>query len=286
MEFEAKKQAPKTSEINVHPTSFASKIIMATMDSDHISISSEKNYSKIENGDFDIAMVPAYLGPYFYNRTEGQAQIAAISQVGNIYMVSDKQISGQADYRNKNLYLPDPAGNLAPIVDKKIGPINLLLRLKLEYYKSMDDILEKMDNSSNYVAILAEPFYTKALSKSQYVSHVSDLLPISDSDFLTEIVLVNKKYLEKNKEDFDDFLDAYKKAMEKVKEADDLPEKILEEYELTNKEGILSIERSKFNFVEGEEMEKSFESFMDKLEEVDKKVFDGERPGEDFYYKK
>lgn len=286
MEFEAKeKEAPKMASIDVHPMSFASKIIMDKMDVDHIEISSEKNYSKIENGDFDIAMVPAYLGPYFYNRTGGEIKIAAITQAGNIHMVSDKKISGQADYRNKNFYLPDLAGNLRSIVDKKIGPLNLILRLNIEYYKSMDDILDKMDKTSDYVAILSEPFYTKALRTTHYVSKVSDLLPVSDAEFLTEIVIVNEKYLSENKEDFDKFLEAYKKSLEDLKTTKDVPENTQKDYELTKKEAELSIERSNFDFVDGEQMEKSFESFMDKLEQADAKIFDGERPGEDLYYK-
>ncbi len=296
IEVEKKEEKPVEESYRVKPMSFISKVVLDEINSNQVNektsdgkklvmdINTDKNFQDIENADFDIAIIPAYLGPYLYNRTNKDIKIAAITQTGNIHLVSDTALNSQRDYRNKNFFVPDPAGNLAKIIDDKIGPLNMLLRLNLEYYRSMDEILKKMDHTENYVSILTEPYYTKALRTTHYVSDVADLLPIGEGEFITEIIIVNKDYLDKNKDIVDRFLDDYQKVSKEISKDTSINKDLLNWYDLTADEAKLAIERSEITFIDGNQMKDSYETFIDRLEEVDKNIFDGERPDDDFYY--
>ena len=278
----------QTSEIKIKPGTFASKIVLDNIKNDEFDFKIDKsnNFSKIEQNDFDLAIVPGYLAPYFYNKTDGNIEVSAITSTGNLYMVSDTKLNSQMDYKGKNLYIPDITGNLSKIVENKIGSLNFVLRLKLEYFKSLDEIVEKMDDSSNYVSILADPFYTKSLRKTQYVSKVDDLLPLGEGDFISEVIIVNKDYLKNNKDDFDSFLKAYKDASDKISEETEISDDILSTYDITKEEGKKAIERRNISYVAGKSMKDIYKGFIDKLYEFDKNIFAGDTPNDDFYYKK
>ena len=131
--IEVSEENPKSDKIDINPTSFTSRLILDNMENKNFNIrtSKDSNYIDIEKGYFDIAIVPGYLGPYFYNYTNQNIKIAAISSIDNIKLVSDSVINDQNDLKKKNLYIADPVGNLSNVVDKKLGPLNLLLKLNI-----------------------------------------------------------------------------------------------------------------------------------------------------------
>ena len=284
---EVEKPKPISSEINIKPMTFGSKLAldnMATSENYDLKVDPDKTYSKIEQGDFDIAVIPAFMGPYFYQKTNQGIKIAAITQTGNIYMVSDSKINGQMDYRGKNLFIPDPVGNIAKVVNSKIGPLNLFLRLKIEYYKKMAEIVEKMENTSNYVGVLSDPYYTKALRKQLYVSSVSDLLPLENDDFISEILIVNSDYLLDHKDTFDEFLDSYKEAITKIEDEPEISSKLLRDFDMTEDEIKLALERSPYTFIDGDTMKGSYGVFLDRISELDETLVGEIKPSDDFYY--
>lgn len=275
-------------EINIKASTFASKIVLDNIKDDEFNFKTDKsnNFSRIEQNDFDVAIVPGYLAPYFYNKTNGGIEVAAITSTGNLYMLSDSKLNNQMDYKGKNLYIPDIAGNLSNIIESKIGPLNFIMRLKIEYFNSLGEIVDKMENSSNYASILADPYYTKSLRSNQFVSNVNDLLEIGEGDFISEVVIVNKDYLENNKDDFDSFLKAYKDASDKISEETEISDDILSAYDITKEEGKKAIDRMNISYVDGKSMKEIYKAFIDKLYEFDKNIFAGDTPNDDFYYEK
>lgn len=276
----------ETSLINIKPGTFASKVIIENIDDDKFDFNIDKtnNYSKIEQNDFDVAVVPGYLAPYYYNKTNGNIKVAAITSTGNLYLVSDKKINNQMDYKEKNLYIADLANNLGKIVENKLGPLNFVLRLNVEYYKNLDEIVEKMENSTNYVAILADPYYTRSLRKTQYVSSIDDLLQMGEGDFISEVIIVNNTYVENNEENFKDFLESYKEASDKIDKDTRVSNDLLSTYDITEDEAKKALDRMNITYVSGQSMKEIYEKFIDKLYQIDKNIFSGDKPDDDFYY--
>lgn len=274
------------SQINIKPGTFASKVILENIEDDKFDFNIDKtnNNSKIEQNDFDVAVIPGYLAPYYYKKTNGSIKLAAITSTGNLYLVSDQKINNQMDYKGKNFYIADLANNLSKIVENKLGPLNFVLRLNVEYYKNLDEIVEKMENSSNYVAILADPYYTRSLRKTQYVSSVDDLLQMGEGDFISEVIIVNNTYLENNEENFKDFLESYKEASDKIDKDTRVSNDLLSTYDITEDEAKKALDMMNITYVSGQSMKDIFNNFIDKLYQFDKNIFDGEKPDDDFYY--
>ena len=276
----------QTNKINIKPGTFASKVILENIEDDKFDFNIDKtnNYSKIEQNDFDVAVVPGYLAPYYYNKTNGNIKVAAITSTGNLYLVSDQKINNQMDYKGKNFYIADLANNLGKIVENKLGPLNFVLRLNVEYYKNLDQIVEKMEHSSNYVAILADPYYTKSLRKTQYVSSVDDILQMGDGDFISEVIIVNNNYLDNNEDTFKDFLKSYKEASDKIGKDTILSNDLLSTYDITEDEAKKALDRINITYVSGQSMKEIYGKFIDQLYQLDKNIFSGDKPGDDFYY--
>ena len=199
-------------------------------------------------------------------------------------MVSDQKINNQMDYKGKNFYIADLANNLGKIVENKLGPLNFVLRLNVEYYKNLDEIVEKMENSSNYVAILADPYYTRSLRKTQYVSSVDDILQMGEGDFISEVIIVNNNYLKNNEETFKDFLKSYKESSDKIGKNTRLSNDLLSTYDITEDEAKKALDRVNITYVNGQSMKEIYGKFIDQLYQLDKNIFSGDKPGDDFYY--
>ena len=276
----------ETNNINIKPGTFASKVILENIEdyNFYFNIDKTNNYSKIEQNDFDVAVVPGYLAPYYYNKTNGNIKVAAITSTGNLYLVSDQKINNQMDYKGKNFYIADLANNLGKIVENKLGPLNFVLRLNVEYYKNLDEIVEKMENSSNYVAILADPYYTRSLRKTQYVSSVDDILQMGEGDFISEVIIVNNNYLKNNEETFKDFLKSYKESSDKIGKDTKLSNDLLSTYDITEDEAKKALDRMNITYVSGQSMKEIYGKFIDQLYQLDKNIFSGDKPGDDFYY--
>ena len=276
----------QTNKINIKPGTFASKVILENIEDDNFDFNIDKtnNYSKIEQNDFDVAVVPGYLAPYYYNKTNGNIKVAAITSTGNLYLVSDQKINNQMDYKGKNFYIADLANNLGKIVENKLGPLNFVLRLNVEYYKNLDQIVEKMENSSNYVAILADPYYTRSLRNTQYVSSVDDILQMGDGDFISEVIIVNNNYLKNNEEIFKDFLKSYKESSDKIGKNTRLSNDLLSTYDITEDEAKKALDRMNITYVSGQSMKEIYGKFIDKLYQIDKSILYGDKPDDDFYY--
>ena len=276
----------ETNKINIKPGTFASKVILENIEDDKYDFNIDKtnNYSKIEQNDFDVAVIPGYLAPYYYNKTNGNIKVAAITSTGNLYLVSDQKINNQMDYKGKNFYIADLANNLGKIVENKLGPLNFVLRLNVEYYKNLDQIVEKMENSSNYVAILADPYYTRSLRNTQYVSSVDDILQMGEGDFISEVIIVNNNYLENHEESFKDFLKSYKEASDKIGKNTRLSNDLLSTYDITEDEAKKALDRINITYVSGQSMKEIYGKFIDQLYQLDKNIFSGDKPVDDFYY--
>ena len=290
VEVEQEKTVKK--ELNIKATSFASKNVLENIkNSSDISyiIASNPNYAQIEQGDFDIAVVPGYIGPYFYEKTNQNIEIAAITLLDNIHIVADKNITNQNDLIGKTLLIPDPAGNLSKAIDKKIGPLNFVLRLKLEYYKNIDDIVEKMLKSSNFMTLLTDPYFSKITDKGYYDSDLASILPISKGEFVSEIIIANKDYLKNNRDEFDKFLEDYKEATQKLEETDfdiEISDEILKEYDISEEKAQMALKKSHPVFIDGDKMEDTYKMFLEKLKEIDKSLVGENIPSDDLYYQK
>ena len=287
---------PITNKIKVKTQTFASDIIMDKMVDTNESVyqsTSINNLSQIESLDFDIAIVPAYQVVDLYNKTDGNIKLAAITAVNNLHLISDRQISNPKDMAGKTIMIPELNESMNKLIDSKLGFVKTLMRINTEFYYSQKDLVKNLNTAENVVAVLSEPYYSKAIENKTYysfdINQAISMMPNSKTDsagdFLSEVIIVNKKFLENNKENFDNFLSNYKKAIQAIDDSYVLSQNIINKYDITNEEAINIYKSIEDTFIDSDTMAGVFEIYMDKLEALDKNIFQGKRPSDDLYYK-
>lgn len=281
------KPKEKETEYNITSMTFGGDLLIDNIEkSDEYKINTDKvnNYSSIEQGKFDIGIIPAYLGPYFNNKTNQAFEIAAITQTGELYMLSDTEIRGQEDLKGKNVFLPDPIGNISKVIDKKIGLFNLFLRLKIEYYQDTNDVVKKSNSSDNFVSLLVEPYYSKAKKNNLYKTNLNTFLPIGKGDFLRDIIIVKKDYLVNNKEKFDKFLDLCKKSIEKINQDPEISDNLCEKYKMSKEELNNAIDNMGFSYIDKDTMKGTYQIFLERLKQIDESLLGEIKPSDSLYY--
>lgn len=288
---------PITNRIDIKSATFASDIIL-----DKLSKGEDKSYevtkinnlSQIESLNFDIAVVPAYQVVDLYNKTNGNIKLAAITMLNNIHIISDKQINNPTEMAGKTIMVPELNESMNKLIDSKLGFVKTLMKINTEFYYSQKDIIKNLENSENIIAFLSEPYYSKATSENNYyrfdVNEVISMIPNSktesEGDFVSDVIIVNKTYLRDNKDSFDKFLAEYKNAQGEIKEGDVLSQGIINNYDITNEEAIRIFKSMDNSFIDSDTMAGVFEIYLDKLENLDKNIFSGNRPSDDLYYKR
>ena len=285
---------PVNNKIDVKTTTFASDIIMDKLNKDNenrYNCSRVNDLSQIETLDFDIAIIPAYQVTNIYSKTNENIKLAAITAVNNIHIISDKQINSPGDMLGMTIMVPELNESLNKLIDSKLGLLKSLMKINTEFYYNQKDILKNLENSDNIIAILSEPYYSIALEGRSFYSFdlnkTISMLPNSNStgDFLSEVIIVNKKYLRDNRESFDRFLEEYKSAQQNIDENFVLSQSIINNYDVTNEEATRIYKSIDHTFIDSDTMVGVYEIYMDKLENLDKNIFNGKRPTNDIYYK-
>lgn len=287
---------PVTTKIDIKSATFASDIILDKLcknKENPYQITKINNLAQIESLSFDIAVVPAYQVVDLYNKTDGNIKLGAITMVNNLHIISDKQINNPKDMAGKTIMVPELNESMNKLINSKLGFVKTLMRINTEFYYNQKDLVKNLDKRENIVAILSDPYYSMALKNREYysfdVNNAMEMIPNSKTDstgdLLSEVIIVNKNYLKDNKESFDKFLLEYKKNQKLIDEKTVLSQSIINNYDITNEEAIKIYKSMENTFIDSDTMAGVFEIYMDKLENLDKNIFDGKRPSDDLYYK-
>ncbi|WP_311491684.1 hypothetical protein [uncultured Anaerococcus sp.] len=290
------KKKPIENNIDVKSATFSSDIILDKIkefSDNSYEITRINNLSQVESLDFDIAIVPAYQVVDLYNKTNGNIKLAAITLVNNLHIISDTQINNPKDMAGKTIMVPELNESIDKLIDSKLGFAKALMRISTESYYNQKELVKNLEKTENVIAILSEPYYSKVIGKKSYytfdLNKAMSMIPNnksdSDSDFLSDVIIVNKNFLKDNKECFDKFLLEYKKTQQSIDENTVLSQGIINNYDITNEEAIKIYKSMENTFIDSDTMSGVFEIYMDKLEKLDKNVFNGERPSDDLYYK-
>lgn len=289
-----KKEEKITSKLDVKSYGFASSIVLDQLvrdDDNNYQVDYTNDFSKIESLDFDVAVIPAYRMVDLYKKSSGKIKLAAISLVDNIRLISDGQINNPMDLRGKTIMVPKLTDPMNKAIESKLKLLKPVLGINLEFYEGQKELYKNLDAKENIIALLTEPYYTKAIKNRDYyvfdIMKTLSMLPNNDLDsegeLLSELIIVNSDFLKDNKESFDKFLKSYQKIQEEIGEDTIISQDIINKYDITNKEALDIYKRLKNTFISGDTMKGVFELYLNRLENFDKNIFDG-RTSDDIYY--
>lgn len=288
---------PIASAIDIKSTSFASSILLDSMkNNDDFSYNPTDvaDLEEIMNGNFDIAIVPAILAPSIYNTTNAGVSIAAISLVNNLYALSDTQINSPKDMFGKKLLIRDMGSVYKKALDSKLSIIKGVFGIDVLFYKNIKELEDYITANDSYIAVLSEPYLSKIKNnKKSTVYNLTEIMPYLsdeklsvDSDIVSEVVLVNNKFLKDKKSTFDRFLDDLKVTTEKLKDNPEISANIINRYDLSSDDAMNIYKNMDVVYIDGDTMKGLYNIYLDGIDKLKLDIYHGDRPSDDFYYYK
>lgn len=288
---------PVSTNIRINTTTFASDIIVDNLEnssSDSYSIEHVTDFESIEEGDFDIAVVPAIMASDLYNKTGGAVQLAAISMLNNLYAISSTEIASPKDLIGKTLLLPDLGDNYDKLIESKLTVARNLLGISTLYYKTFDELVSLSKENESSIAIISQPNLFKLSSKKDYnIYDFSEVLPFFSKqndegvgDFISEVIIVNKKFAQDKKEYLDQFLKEYKNSVDNFKDKGKISADTINAYDIKSDEALNIYNRMDSVYIDGDTMVGMYKLFLDSLSRLNLDLYKGDKPADDFYYKK
>lgn len=248
----------------------------------------------IVKGDIDIAAVPCNLASVLYNKTNGAIKMAGINTLGVLYIVeTGDTIKTVEDLKGKTIYSTGlgttPQYTLNYLLTSH--GINPEKDVTIEYKSEPTEVASLLEKSGNAIAMLPQPYVTTVMMKNPKVHIALDVAKEWDksskggSSVVTGVVIVNKKFLEKNQQAFDDFMKEYKKSSTFVNLNKEEASALVEKFDIFKAAPIKkAIPYCNITMIQGDDMKKKVSGYLDTLFRQNPKAVGGKLPDDNFYY--
>lgn len=258
--------------------------------------SADEAVSKIVSGEADTAAVPTNLAAVLYNKTKGKVQLAAVTTLGVLSIVTNgENIKSIKDLKGKTVVssgqgaIPEYAFNY---ILKQNG-LEPGKDVKIEYKAQHAEVATAVIAGKVKIAVLPEPFVTQVTVKNKNIKVALNMTDewkkaTKDASILTMgALIVQKNFAEKNKGAFNTFLDEYKASAQYSNS------NVADAAKLSEKYGIMAsavakkaIPNCSIVYLDGDEMKTKVPDFLKILYQANPKSVGGTLPGDDLYYKK
>ncbi len=252
--------------------------------------------AKLVSGEIPIAAVPCNLASVLYNKTKGGIKVAGINTLGVLYIIeSGDTIKSVNDLKGKTIYSTGKGTTPEYTLNYLLSSagIDPEKDVKVEYKSEATEVAAILSEKENAVAMLPLPFVTTVMMQNENVHIALDVtkeweaLSADESSVVTGVIVVNSKFLEENKEAFNEFLDEYLNSVNYVNNNIEEAAQLVEEF------GIVKAAVAKkampycnITFVEGDVMKEKIAGYLKVLYDQAPNSVGGALPEDDFYYVK
>ncbi|MBQ3912498.1 MAG: ABC transporter substrate-binding protein [Lachnospiraceae bacterium] len=247
-------------------------------------------------GNIKIAAVPANLASVLYNKTEGGIKVAAINNLGVLYVVElGNEINSVADLKGKTIYSTGkgatPEYTLRYLLTMAgIDPDN---DVTIEFKSEATEVAALMSaagEGENVIAMLPQPYVTAVTTQNERARVALDVntewnaLAGADSAIVTGVIVVNKDFAESYPDAVKVFIDEFKASADTANSDIEGTAALLESYDIF-KAAIAKKAIPFCNIVNytGDEMKKNVEAYLQVLFDQNPASVGGKLPAEDFY---
>lgn len=253
--------------------------------------------AKISSGEVDVAAAPTNLAATLYQKTNGGVQLAAVTTLGVLYVVTTggETIGNISDLKGKTVYASGQGATPE-------YALNYILRqnglepgkdVQVEYKSEHAELASLVIAGKAKIAVLPEPFVTQVLMKNSSAKVALDLTQewkkaAGDKSVLTMgCLIVRKKFAEENKAALDSFLKDYKASAEYTNSNVEQAAKLSQEFGIMDSSiAEKAIPNCAIVYLDGTEMKEKIPEFLKVLYQANPKSVGGKLPADDFYYQK
>ena len=246
----------------------------------------------IVKSQLDIALVPANVAATLYQKTEGEIVVVDINTLGVLYFVSTGETVERFD---------DLAGKTIYLTGKGTTPEYVLTYLleqagitdyTLEFKSEATEVAALLQKEQEAIGFLPQPFVSAALLQNSALKVFASAQEVweeyagAESQLVTGVTVVRREFLENYEEVVHDFLQAHKASTEWMNTHTEEGAKLVVKAGIVGKDPIARMAIPECNLVciQGSEMRKALEPYLEVLYKMNPNAVGGKLPGEDFYF--
>ena len=246
---------------------------------------------KLVSGDIDVAFIPANLAAVLYAKTGGEIQIASVSALNVLYVVSKGvPVTSVADLAGQTVYSMGKGTTPQAVFDTVLEAQGLSGRVDVRYLSEASEVAARLSAAESGAAVLPEPYVTILTSKDSQISVAVDLgaefQRATGSPVVTGVSVVRKDFAEAHRDTVAAFLEASTRSAAFTNSSP------LEAGELVAAQGIAptaeiaaaAIPRSGITSITGAAARDSVSGYLAALFAADPSLVGGALPGDDFYW--
>ena len=252
---------------------------------------------KIISGEVQIASVPTNMALLLHNRTEGQVQLAAVNTLGVLYVLENGDTVNEiTDLKGKTLNTSGKGASPDFIIQYLLKENGLSLGedLFLDYSLQHGDLAAALVEGDVDLALLPQPHVTSALMRNENLRIALDITEewektLGDSSELAMgVLIVQKSFVEENKEAFNRFLEEYEESINFTNENIDEAAELIAKYGILPNANIAkkAIPLSNIVYKDAVEARIFLDEFFNILYEFEPSSIGGKLADEGFYYQK
>lgn len=250
----------------------------------------------IIKGDFDIAAIPCNLASVLYNKSKGGIEVAGINTLGVLYIVeTGTEINSVEDLKGKTIYSTGKGTTPEFTLNYLLSSygIDPEKDVTIEYKSEATEVAAVLSESTDAIAMLPQPYVTTVMMSNEKVRIALDVAEewnkVGDngSTVVTGVVVINKTFLENNKEAVDAFLAEYEVSAQYVNENIEEAAGLIEKFDIF-KAAVAkkAIPFSNITFIQGDDMQTKISGYLEALFAQNPDSVGGTMPDAAFYYKK
>lgn len=246
------------------------------------------------SGELDIAVVPTNLASILYQKTEGEIQVIALSQMNVLYLMAAPGVTLETmeDLRGKTLFTAAQGSTQEYVLEYllEVNGLNSETDLNITYTAEQAETVAQLLAGNCDVALLPQPFattvtmqnpeVTRAISINEEWDKVAEGVPLAMS-----CIVARRERLEEHPDLAADFIADYQAGIDYARENVAEAAALMEEYEIIPaKAAEAAIPLLDLQCVTGEEMAEAADAYLAILYNQNPKAVGGALPDEAFYY--
>lgn len=248
----------------------------------------------LTTGKENIALLPANVAANLYNKTSGKVIVLNINTLGMLYLVQQGEpVTSIADLKGKTIILSGKGATPDLTLQYLLKENGLSTDdVTLDYKSEATEVVAALAENTEAIGLLPEPFVTVATTKNPDLKVTLDLTEEwnkiqnnKDSALITAVTVVNKDYLEDNKDKVLEFMTEQKKSSEEATSDIEKTAELSEKYDIIKAEvAKKAIPKCNITYIDGDEMKTKLNGYYQVLYDLSPEFIGGKLPENNFYF--
>lgn len=248
---------------------------------------------KVVSGDVDVALVPANVASVLYHKTDGGVKAIDINTLSVLELIDvNGSVSDFTGLAGKTVLMTGKGTTPQYVLEYLLGKAGIKDQVTLEYASEASEVVGKLAQQPEAVALLPQPYATAALSKVEGAQSLVNLGEVwkqyapEGSELVTGVTIVRTEFLEQAPEAVGDFLEAQANSVMEVNADPEAAAKIVAEKGIIDNEAVVAkaIPQCGIVCINGSDLPDVLGGYLEVLCEADPASVGGSVPSDDFYW--